>query len=308
VSTRVVLHPDRAPGVLDELRAMASRGLVEVVDCADDDEVAAALREPGSVYVGFRWREDFLADGLAWVQVTAAGVDPFPLEALAARDVVVCNARGVLAGCVAEHALATTLAMVRGLPDALADQRAHRWVRRTTPELSQLTVGVLGLGAIGQEVAARARAFGCPVLGLRRSGGPVEGVEVLGPDGLAELCTRADVLVCALPGGDGTAGLVGAAELAALGEGWLVNVGRGSTVDEDAVVAALTTGQLRGAALDVVRTEPLPAGSALWDVPGLLVTGHSAALSPRWGAEWAGLFEANLAAARGERAWTSRVA
>ena len=307
MSTRVVLHPDRPPGVLDEVRAMADRGLVSPVDCADDDAVAAALREPGSVYVGYRWREDFLTDGLAWVQVTAAGVDAFPLQALADRDVVVCNARGVLADCVAEHALATLLAMTRGVLDSRDDQRAHRWVRRTSPELSQLTVGVLGLGAIGQEVAVRARAFGSTVLGLRRSGEPVDGVEVLTPDRLDELCARSDVLVAVLPGGEDTRGMVGTPQLDALGAGWLVNVGRGSTVDEDAVVTALTDGALRGAALDVVDTEPLPAGSPLWDVPGLLLTGHSAALSPRWGSAWAGLFEANLAAARGEREWTSRV-
>lgn len=307
MSTRVVLHPDRPPGVLDEVRALQERGLVELVDCADDDAVAAALAEPGSVYVGYRWRADFLTDGLAWVQVTAAGVDAFPLEDLAAREVVVCNARGVLADCVAEHAMATLLAMTRQVLASHDDQRAHRWVRRTSVELSQLTVGILGLGAIGAEVAVRARAFGTTVLGLRRSGAPVPGIEVLTPDRLGELCSRADVLVCALPGDDATRDLVGAAELAALGPGWLVNVGRGSTVDEDAVVAALTTGELAGAALDVVRTEPLPADSPLWDVPGLLLTGHSAALSPRWGSAWAGLFADNLAAARGERGWTSRV-
>ena len=135
------------------------------------------------------------------------------------------------------------------------------------------------------------RRFIVPILGGRVFAGP-------GGEGLS-----GEVL----PGGADTRGMVGAPQLDALGAGWLVNVGRGSTVDEDAVVTALTDGALRGAALDVVATEPLPAGSPLWDVPGLLLTGHSAALSPRWGSAWAGLFEANLAAARGERGWTSRV-
>lgn len=110
---RVVLHPSRPPGVHDAVLAMAGRGLIELVDATSDDDVAVALRQPGSVLVSHRWRADFLTDGLAWIQCLGVGVDQFPLADLAARGVPLRNARGVMAGCVAEHAFALLLTMTR---------------------------------------------------------------------------------------------------------------------------------------------------------------------------------------------------
>ncbi len=306
VAERVVLHPSRPPGVHDAVRDLAGQGLIDLVDATTEDEVAAALQVAGrSVLVSHRWRPDFLTDGLAWIQGLGVGVDQFPLDDLAARGVPLCNARGVMAGCVAEHAFALLLAMTRRIPEFRSDQAAHRWTPHLGVELSQLTLGVLGLGAVGHEVARRGKAFDMTVLGLRRRADPVPHVDEI--VGLDELCARAGVLVVCLPGGAPTRGLVGAAQLAALGDGWLVNVGRGGVVDEPALLAALRTGGLRGAALDVVDDEPLGPQSPLWEEPKLLLTSHSAALSPRWGADWVGLFVSNLAAARGEQDWASRV-
>lgn len=302
---RVVLHPTRPPGVHDAVLALVERGLVDLVDAATDAEVAEALQVAGSVLVSYRWRPDFLTDGLSWIQGLGIGVDQFPLTELAERRIPLCNAAGVMAGCVAEHAFAMLLAMTRRLDTARADQAAHQWTPRIGAELSQLTVGVLGLGAVGTEVARRAKAFDMTVLGLRRRPEPVAHVdEVLG---LGEICARAQALVICLPGDAETRGLVGTDQLAALGDGWLVNVGRGGIVDEHALVGALHRGELRGAALDVVDGEPLPPDSPLWDTPRLLLSGHSAAFRPRWGADWSALFEQNLAAARGERDWASLV-
>lgn len=305
MSERVVLHPSRPPGVHEAVLDLADRGVIDLVDATSDDEVAAALGVPGSVLVSHRWRPDFLTDGLAWIQGLGVGVDQFPQDELAERGVPLCNAAGVMAGCVAEHAFALLLALTRRLPEHRADQAAHRWTPHIGVEVSQLTLGVLGLGAVGQEVARRGKAFDMSVLGLRRRPDPVPHVDEI--VGLDELCARSDVLVVCLPGGAETRGLVGEPQLAALGAGWLVNVGRGGIVDEPALLTALRSGGLRGAALDVVEGEPLRRDSPLWDRPNLLLTGHSAALSPRWGADWVGLFEANLAAARGERDWSSRV-
>lgn len=305
VTTRVVLHPSRPPGVLDAVLGLVADGTIDLVDATSDEEVAAALRAPGSVLVSHVWRPDFLTDGLAWIQGLGVGVDQFPRDDLAARGVPLCNARGVQAGCVAEHAFALLLAMTRAVLDSHDDQLARRWTPRIGVELSGMTLGVLGLGAIGQAVAVRARAFGMRVLGVRRRPDPVDHVDEI--VGLDELCTRSQAVVICLPGDPSTRGLVGAPQLAALGPGWLVNVGRGGIVDETALVEALRAGGLRGAALDVVDGEPLAPDSPLWTTPRLLLTGHSAALSPRWGADWVGLFAANLASARGEREWASRV-
>lgn len=305
---RVVLHPDRPPGVQDAVLDLAARGVVDLVDATSDADTAAALQVSGSVLVSYRWRPEFLTDGLSWIQTLGVGVDQFPRRELAGRGVTLCNARGVMAGCVAEHAIALLLSMTRRLLDSRDDQRAHTWTPRTGAELSQLTLGVVGLGAIGRQVAVRAGAFGMTVLGLRRTPGPVAGVdEVMGPDRIDELCDRSNALVICLPGGDATRGLLGGEQLRRLGDGWLVNVGRGGTVDETALVDALHRGSLRGAALDVVDGEPLSARSPLWDTPRLLLTGHSAALSPRWGADWATLFTRNIAAATGGGPWASVV-
>lgn len=305
VTPRIVLHPDRPPGVQDAVVALAADGTIELVDAGSDDEVAAALRVPGSVLVSYRWRPDFLTDALAWVQGLGVGVDQFPQAELAARGIPLCNARGVMVDCVAEHAVALLLALTRRVVDSHADQLDRRWVPRIGTELSQLTVGVLGLGAIGQQVALRLNAFGPTVLGMRRRPDPVAGVDAIVT--LDELCVRSDALVICLPGDTSTRGLIGAPQLADLGPGWLVNVGRGGIVDEPAMLAALHAGSLRGAALDVVDGEPPPSDSPLWDAPHLLLTGHSAALSPRWGADWAVVFAANLEAAAGRGEWRSRV-
>jgi phosphoglycerate dehydrogenase-like enzyme len=117
----------------------------------------------------------------------------------------------------------------------------------------------------------------------------------------------ADVVVIALPGGEATAGLVDREALAALGDGWLVNVGRGSVVDEEALVEALTAGRLRGAGLDVFAVEPLPEESPLWDLPGVVMSPHCAGTSPRYGERLAGIVDANLRALRGEGPWVNRI-
>ena len=190
---RVVLHPARPPGVHAAVLDLAARGIVDLIDAATDDEVADALAVPGSILATYRWRPDFLTPGLAWVQALGVGVDQFPLVELVARDIPLCNARGVAAGTVAEHAFALLLAMTRRVPEFREDQEAHRWTARTGDELAGSTLGVLGLGPIGREVARRAQAFDLTVLGLRRTPGPVAHVaEVVGLD---ELCVRSRALV-----------------------------------------------------------------------------------------------------------------
>ncbi len=167
---------------------------------------------------------------------------------------------------------------------------------------------MVGLGAVGQQVARLGAALGMTVLGMRRTAGPVPFVsEVLGPDRLAELGARADALILCLPQTPSTRGLIGANELADLGAWWLVNVGRGSAVDESALLHALRRGALRGAALDVVDPEPPPGDSELWTEPRVLLTGHSAVLSPRWGQAWTQVLAVNLRAARDGSGWTNLV-
>jgi phosphoglycerate dehydrogenase-like enzyme len=176
------------------------------------------------------------------------------------------------------------LAHARRLPAALARQAEGRWARdgAVGTVLRGRTLGVVGLGTIGTEVARRAAAFGMRVWGVRRSGAPVAGVDrVVAPDRLDEVLRLADYLALTLPLTPETRGLIGARELALLPRGaFVVNVGRGGLVDETALAEAIAAGRLGGAGLDVFEQEPLPASSPLWRLPGVIITPHVGGSSP----------------------------
>jgi phosphoglycerate dehydrogenase-like enzyme len=225
---------------------------------------------------------------LQWVQATAAGageqVRAAGLSATELERVVVTSASGVHASPLAEFALFGLLAFAKNLPRLLDDQRHRRWEHYPTGELAGRTLLVVGLGRIGAEVARRARAFGMEVVGVNRSGRSdcAEVPIVYGTDALPDLVGTADALVLSLPLTDATRGLVDAALIARIKPGaTLVNVGRGGVVDEAAMIDALRSGGLAGAALDVVTVEPLAPDSPLWDMPNVLLSPHTAALSER---------------------------
>ncbi|MGY1590784.1 phosphoglycerate dehydrogenase [Geodermatophilus sp. SYSU D00708] len=241
---------------------------------------------------------------LRWVQTLAAGPDAV-LAAGFPEDVVVTAGVGLHSATVTEHALAMVLALVRRLPAAARAQAEHRWARELGglqplhPEgavttLIDARVLIWGFGAIGQTLAPLLAQLGASVRGAARSAGERSGFAVVAEDDLDAELGRTDVLVMVLPSTPGTTRALDAGRLAALpAHAFVVNVGRGSTVDEAALVAALGEGRLAGAALDVTETEPLPADSPLWDAPNLLLTPHAAGGRPV-GAD--DLVSANLAA------------
>jgi phosphoglycerate dehydrogenase-like enzyme len=170
------------------------------------------------------------------------------------------------------------LAITRGLPAAWTAQAKRAWEPLPAGSVSGKTVALIGLGEVGRSVAAACAALGMRVLGVRADPGPVPHVdEVRGPDGLEPILRAADFVVVAVPLTDRTRGMLGAREIAWMKRGAvLVNVARGGIVDETALAAALRTGKLGGAALDVFAEEPLPASSPLWSTPNLVVTPHIA--------------------------------
>jgi phosphoglycerate dehydrogenase-like enzyme len=203
---------------------------------------------------------------------------------------------------MAETALAMILHFFRGLDFATRNQVRRRWdtgpfYDAGTPvrELSRATVGIVGFGGVGREVARRCLALGASVVAVRRTGPAEEVVELATVDGrgpagevtvltgrhaLEGLAARSDVLVVAVPETEATRGMIDAGVLARLPAGAvLLNLARGRVVDEDAVVVALRRGPLRGAGLDVFATEPLPPGSPLWELDGTLVTPHVSAVT-----------------------------
>ena len=241
---------------------------------------------------------------LRWVQTLAAGPDAV-LAAGFPDDVLITSGQGLHDGPVTEHALALVLALLRRLPAAVVAQAEHRWADElgglqplhpdgAVTTLLDARVLVWGFGSIGQTLAPLLQALGAQVRGVGRSAGERAGFPVVAEDQLDAELRRTDVLVMVLPSTPATDGALDAGRLAALPRHALVvNIGRGSTVDEPALVDALTGGRLAGAALDVTGVEPLPADSPLWDAPGLLLTPHAAGGRPVGADE---LVSANLAA------------
>jgi phosphoglycerate dehydrogenase-like enzyme len=236
------------------------------------------------VIMGFRpLREGATrARHLRWVHSTGAGVENLCRD-VAGTDIIVTNTH-THGDVIAEHVMALVLAHSRRLPAALARQAEGRWMRdgAVGTVIRGKTMGIVGLGTIGTELARRAAAFGMRVWGVRRSGAAVPGVDrVVAPAAMDDVLTVADVLAITVPLTPETRGLLGARELALLPRGaFVVNVGRGGIVDEAALAAAIQSGHLAGAGLDVFEQEPLPASSPLWHLPGLIITPHVGGSSP----------------------------
>jgi phosphoglycerate dehydrogenase-like enzyme len=240
-----------------------------------------------------------VAPRLRWVQSIGAGVSQLTSAGLADAGVRLTSGAGVNAVSISEFVLARLLQFWKRLPEIDRYATERRWQPTFGREVAGLTLGVVGLGAIGRQVAIRGRALGMEVIALRRTaraGDTDPDVDqLLGPDGLLELARSCDAVVAAVPETPDTIDIFDQRFFATLRPGgYFVNVGRGSAVVETALLDALSSGQLAGAALDVVREEPLPASSPLWDVPNLLISPHSAtAAGSYWGNVHA-LFRDNL--------------
>ena len=227
--------------------------------------------------------------GLQWLHQRGAGIDRISTPKLVASDrLVLTNGSGNHATNISEHVLGLMLAFARQLPALIRHQQQRRWQPPTEREVFELagqTLALIGVGAIGAAVASRAAALGMTVVGVRRNPGGAlpPGVErAVGLDAIDAVLAQADHVVVTLPLTAETRGLFSAARLAAIKSGaYLYNVGRGATVDHDALLAALRSGRLAGVGLDVTEPEPLPADSPLWAELGAVITAHSSGLTPR---------------------------
>ena len=233
----------------------------------------------------FDWRSpaDLLtsAPKLRWVQATSAGIGGFvQRHRLDAGDVIFTTAAGTHATPLAEFAVAGALHFVKDVPGLLASQRAHHWQRHVSGVLAGRHAAVVGLGATGRRVAELYSMVGVRVTGVGRPGGQYvlpAGAEQVSTGDLDALLPTVDILVLACPLTPATDNLINADRVAALPAGAIVvNIARGQVIDETALTAALASGRLGGAALDVFETEPLPSDSVLWDLPNVLVSPHSA--------------------------------
>jgi phosphoglycerate dehydrogenase-like enzyme len=244
-----------------------------------------------------------LGPQVRWIQATSAGIGEYMSRmgyAESMPNTVFTTASGVHARPLAESCIMVMLAFHKKLLVSLRDQRAHRWDRFAAGELEGQTLVIVGVGRIGKEIARLAKAFGMRVVGVKRT---VTGVDpedlhldaLYGPDDLHRALREAENLVLIVPGTSETAGMIGARELALLPQGAVfVNIGRGSLVDEPALIERLRSGHLLGAGLDVFATEPLPADSPLWDMENVICVAHSASTAYRENERITDLFCRNL--------------
>ncbi len=265
---------------------------MRVVHLPDYDGLAAELPDT-DIFVGYSLRAKQLKDAkkLQWIHSTAAGVAQLMYPELRDSGILVTNPSGIFSVPMAEHTMGLLLALARNFPDAVREQEASRWAQQELwdkpqhlTELNGRVLLIVGFGSIGREVAKRARAFDMRVWGVTRSGEGDRGLaeRIVPVARMEELLPEADFVVIAAPETAETEHLIGAEQIARMKRGArLINVGRGSLLDEAALVRALESGALGGAALDVTETEPLPRESLLWKAPNLFITPHTSALSDR---------------------------
>jgi len=276
------INPQRARSVQDGVRARFPNLTVHVASTPAEAETVVDRVE---IIAGWGFPSGLLARAgrLRWFHKLAAGVDDVVLSGALPAGVILTRTDGrVFAGRMAEYVLAYILAFCQGIRRCLAQQQTHKWEPFLTRLAAGSTVGVAGVGDIGREVARKAAALGMRVVGWRRSPGPVEGIEKMyfGPDQFHAFLGEADFVVVVLPLTAATRGLFDAAAFAAMRPGaYLINVGRGPIVDEQALLDALRSGRLAGAALDVFAEEPLPPSHPLWDMENVFVTPHLSGLA-----------------------------
>jgi phosphoglycerate dehydrogenase-like enzyme len=301
---KLIIHPALEPERLEALRAQAPDA--EWVNAATPDEAAEAMTG-AEAFLG-KITPPLLAraDRLRWVQAFTVSLEHYMFPELAAHPCVLTNMRGLFGDVIADQVMGYVLCFARNLHVYIRQQGEHRYapcggesarvsnaagpgtvnaMDRATIFLPRATMGVIGMGGIGSEIARRALAFGMTVRGVDRFPDrvrPPEGVErVDGIDQLQAMLGWSDFAVIAAPHTPETAGLFDAGTLARVKPGgYLINIGRGAIVVLDDLVTALRDGRLAGAALDVFETEPLPADHPLWEFPNVIITPHTAGYSP----------------------------
>jgi len=302
------MHPERLKTVVFHPRLEVYRALLGAVEADTDfvfaqDEAAltVALNE-AQILITLACPPVVIERGkaLRWIQTTSSGVDPLVPHHKALREIAVTNARGIHADQIGDFVMASMVNLLWNMPRLVRRQAERDWQRETRPPLAGSTLGIIGLGAVAKGIIRRARASGMEVVGLSRSGAPAEGVStVYRREALHEMLARCDFVALVVPGTPDTERMIDAAALHAMKPcSFLINVARGSVVDEVALIEALRDGIIAGAALDVFAVEPLPVDNPLWAMPNVIVTPHLAGMSSAYDAQVVQLFLDNLARLR----------
>ena len=279
---------------------------VEVVLLAGREGIQNEIADAEVLLVQSLKREQFLAArALRWVHCPSAAVHQFMFAEFVASKVALTNGSEVHAPAVAEHVMAMMFALARRIPESVRYQHEHAWgqgpiwnERRASFELAGCTLGLVGLGSIGRNVAQRAAAMGMRVIAVREhpeKPRPEFVEEVLPTSRLNDMLSSADYVVLSPPITPATKGMIGREQLAAMKpDAYLLNVGRGPLIDEAALIETLRAHKIAGAALDVFDKEPLPADSPFWDLDNLLITPHTGGFTEKMWERQYSFFAENL--------------
>ncbi len=256
-----------------------------------DTEVILGLRLPANVTE--------LAPWLKWVHSFGAGIDFMPFTTILSKGITITNSSGLNSPPIAEFCMGLILMHAKRMVQRIDIQRKHAWTRVDNLELGGSTLGIVGPGRIGSEVAKRAAAFDMRILATRRTYVPGEKPpyvdEVFPRERMNEMLAQSDYVVVAVGLTEETRHMFGDAEFAAMKSGcFFINVARGSVVDEPALIRALREGPMSGAGLDVFEREPLPPESELWDMPNVIISPHSSNALPGYGGRAVAFFCENL--------------
>ncbi len=280
------LPPDDVPKeTLVHIQALAPQHTVVVTDQREEVERLLDDIEIAAVHFAPQWITR--APRLRWYQQWGAGTDWLLRHPEAAsRDFILTNASGVHAIPISEHILAMMLAFSRQLPAAFQAQAQHKWLRDLPAfELAGSTMVLIGVGAIGRRTARIASSLGMRVVGIRRdpSRSLPEVHQMVGPDQLLGVLPEADFVVLTAPLTRDTHHLLDARAFDKIKpSAYVINIGRGGTIDEKALIHALQTGVIAGAGLDVFASEPLPADSPLWSMNNVIITAHYSGTTPHY--------------------------
>jgi len=294
----VLLWTDSTAAYLDAIKAA---GLAErvAVDCLPRKEKPSAeqlARTEALMSYGVPPGVLSKMPKLRWVQAMTAGVEQWLAMPDLPAGVTLTCARGTHRESMPENIIGALLYAAKPYAEAVANQKLRKWVQRPAQPLAGKTLGILGLGAIGQDVARIAAALGLRVIGTKRRPQPMEGVaEVLPPERTPEVLAQSDFVLLLLPSTPQTDDIIDAARLAMMKPtAWLFNFGRGQLIKDEDLVAAMKAKTIAGAMLDVYRQEPLPAEHPFWGTEGIVVLPHIGGPHPRRDQIVAGLFVENL--------------
>ncbi len=274
-------------------------GEAEIIFEPDKSKIGEFIEDVEVIFGDFDREHVLKAKNLRWVHLGYAGVDMILYPEVVNSNIIVTCSKGIHQYHMTEFLFGMILTLTRGFKKIYANQRLKIWDKQVARDFESLygkTMGILGLGNIGRQIAKVAKAFGMYVIGMKRTNAKVEYVdEIVTREGFQHLLESSDFIVVVLPLTDETYHLIGEREFEMMKrKPYFFNIGRGAVVDEKALVKALKEGKIRGAGIDVFEDEPLPSDSPLWEMENVVVTPHVAGLFPNYWEEPTNLFIENF--------------